>query len=69
MFGKKLFGTNVPASCEYCRFSAENDTGRLICRRGNPTDKACRKYIYDPLKREPRAMPQMPQFSPEDFKL
>ena len=30
---------------------------------------ACRKFIYDPLRRTPRTAPKLGKFDPEDFSL
>ncbi len=65
---KKLFGKNITPSCEYCQFSVKKKGGNTICRYSIPSeDRVCKKYIYDPLKREPKNTPNIPRFSPEDF--
>ena len=67
---KKLFGKNIPPSCEYCQFSVKKRGGSIICRYGIPSDDHERKkYIYDPLKREPKSLPKIPRFTADDFKL
>lgn len=67
---RKLFGTNIPPSCEYCLYYVKNNGGRPACRRGNSIiGNPCRGYAYDPLKREPKAMPDLPKFTADDFKL
>ncbi len=68
---KQLFGKNISPSCDYCRYSFQKDSGIVICSSGNSAGihGACRKYEYDPLKREPRTLPPMPQFTADDFKL
>lgn len=66
---KKLFGENVPPRCEYCRFSEKNIDGRAVCQYSAAANEACKKYEYDPLKREPRSAPVLPRFSADDFKL
>ncbi len=66
---KKLFGNNITPKCEYCSFSAKNNDGILVCQYGTAVDTTCKKYEYDPLKREPKSAPSLPKFSADDFKL
>ena len=65
----KLFGNNVPPMCEYCRFSEKNIDGNSVCPYGLTTNTPCKKYTYDPMKREPRSSPVLPKFTADDFKL
>lgn len=66
----KLFGNNIPPSCEYCLYVKENNSGKLICSVGGSVHEGkCGSYSYDPLKREPKPAPNIPEFSAEDFKL
>ena len=59
---KKLFGKNIPP--------VKKRGGSIICRYGIPSDDhVCKKYIYDPLKREPKSLPKIPRFTADDFKL
>ncbi|MBQ8133527.1 MAG: hypothetical protein IJ192_03830 [Clostridia bacterium] len=70
MFKKKLFGNNIPPSCEYCRFAVKKSSGNSVCRYGSALpDEPCGKYVYDPLKREPKALPAIPKYTADDFKL
>lgn len=67
---KKLFGNNIPPSCNYCCFSAKNNSGKPVCSNGAlSTEEPCKKYVYDPLKREPLPAPTLPKFTADDFKL
>ena len=67
---KKLFGNNVEPRCEYCRFIMTNRDGSVSCAYKSETaDSPCQRYVYDPLKREPRTAPSLPSFTPDDFKL
>ena len=71
MFTKPLFGRDIPPACEYCSHVVRAADGSLRCtRRGavQPFDH-CRAFSYDPLRRVPRRRPQLPTFSPDDFKL
>ncbi len=67
---KKLFGNNIPPRCEYCRFYEKNIDGNSACPYGTVSaDSTCRRYEYDPLKREPKSAPTLPKFTADDFKL
>ncbi len=67
---KKLFGNNIPPRCDYCQHYEKNKGGKPVCPYGFQTvGNPCKKYIYDPLKREPQSMPTMPKFTADDFKL
>ena len=67
---KKLFGNNIPPKCEYCRYCQKNNSGKPVCPYGAAeSGDTCKRYIYDPLKREPRSLPTLPKFTADDFKL
>ena len=67
---KKLFGNNIPPQCEYCRYSTKNNSGKLSCPYGAGTlEDTCKRYEYNPLKREPRSVQTLPKFTADDFKL
>ncbi|MGN1457649.1 MAG: hypothetical protein ACI4XP_06815 [Acutalibacteraceae bacterium] len=67
---KKLFGNSITPSCDYCQYVTLNNEGKKICRMGVLSlEKPCRKYTYDPLKREPKPAPELPKFTADDFKI
>lgn len=67
---KKLFGENISPSCDYCLYWGKSNSGKSVCTAGcSAQDGKCGKYSYDPLKREPKPAPSIPEFSAEDFKL
>lgn len=69
---KKLFDKTLPKKCEYCAHSFPlGDEGEMVCRKKGMVniDDYCRKYKYDPLKREPRRQLISDNYSPEDFAL
>ncbi|SHH92416.1 hypothetical protein SAMN02745823_01455 [Sporobacter termitidis DSM 10068] len=55
-----LFARHIPPSCAYCRFGNPIGDGEVACtKRGiSSLGSSCRKFSYDPLKREP----ERPQF-------
>lgn len=66
---KKLFGNNIPPDCEYCRFCQKNTDGNPSCAYGTAIENTCKRYEYDPLKREPKSAPTLPRFTADDFTL
>ncbi len=69
LFGKKLFGNNIDASCEYCHHAQKvNDI--FICTLNKTlTNGKCMQFSYNPLMRVPRTMPNLPKFDPKDFEI
>ena len=69
----KLFkGENEPqcAHCEYAEIS--KDSNVAICRKIGGVmqlHSKCKKYKYDPLKREPKRISFSGDFTKEDFEL
>ena len=67
-----LFGKKIKPSCAYCEWGApEEEENMVFCRKNGivPLSYSCRHFRYAPLRRNPRPAPQLPQFTPEDFKL
>ncbi len=69
----KLFkGSNEPqcALCEYAEISI--DSGVAVCRKIGgimQLSSKCKKFRYDPLKREPRSLSLANDFDKSDFEL
>ena len=56
--------------CLFCENASRlKDTEDVICRiKGVVSlDFSCRKFVYDPLKREPAQRPVLPEFDKEDL--
>lgn len=54
--------SDTPKICELCRFAeAISETEDMLCRHKGTVDKeySCRKFVYDPLKRVPRKLPEL----------
>ncbi len=68
---KKLInGKDHPASCIYCESGrlAPGGVSVLCVRKGIvKPDGKCRKFKYDPLKREPKVPPVPPKADASDF--
>lgn len=76
MFGKKaknaLFGKGIEPSCGWCVHNGARQGDGPRCTLGlSLKDGACRKYKYDPLRREPKTAPPLlaDRYNEEDFKL
>ena len=68
---KKLFGNSVTPECKHCLFCSAGEDEVLTCKKRKkmkPAEK-CRKYQYDPLKREPQVLPGLPDYDKEEFML
>ena len=72
MKNKLLNEKSISPACAYCGHGRLSpDRLSVLCIKKGimlPTS-SCRKYVYDPLKRQPQRLPRMPKFSAKDFKL
>lgn len=69
---KDIIKKDITAECSVCRFGrALPDGSGILCEKCGVRrpDSSCKKFKYDPLKRVPRRMPAMMEFSKEDFEL
>ena len=69
---EKLFGNKIQPACKYCaeNFKSIGETQVLCQRKGVVlADYSCRRFLYDPLKRIPKVLPELPVFSDEEFTL
>ena len=69
---KLINAKNYPQTCENCfygRMSDEKDC--VLCVKKGVMDKSfsCKKYKYDPLKRQPKRRKPLEKYTEEDFKL
>lgn len=68
---KKLTNPKAhPASCSYCEFGrlSPNGVSILCVKKGIvKRDGQCRRFVYDPLKREPTVLPDVPKPDASDF--
>ena len=71
---KALFDSHIIPSCRYCTYGmASSDEQTILCpKKGVVTyEYACRRFQYDPLKRQPPrpAAVDFSRLSDEDFSL
>ena len=68
-----LFRKKIEKSCEYCRYGTMLDDCMALCvKRGVvSTERKCRKFSYDPLKRVPKKAkePDFTKYDQDDFSL
>ena len=70
---KSIFRKDIDPQCAYCEHgtvTANKDT--VICKKQGAVMQSfskCKKFKYDPLKREPKIISLTSTFSKEDFSL
>ena len=68
-----LFDRNIPPACSYCFFGKAMSDSEVACKkRGIMSPEGfCRRFKYDPLKREPIRIRYInnSEYSKEDFEL
>lgn len=68
----KFFGKNIPKACAWCIYGKKSEYNNdVFCLKKGVTTQndCCKKYKYDPLKREPRVAKPADGYDPENFKL
>lgn len=69
---KGLFSKGREARCAWCVHGREASDAELrLCPFKGVVDACfrCRRFRYDPLKREPKPAPTLPDFDAKDFSL
>ncbi|MBE6796134.1 MAG: hypothetical protein E7533_06100 [Ruminococcaceae bacterium] len=69
----KIFKKDIEPQCGLCEYGSVTQAGdSVVCRKAGgimqPYSK-CKKFRYDPLKREPKILSFNNDFSKEDFEL
>ncbi|MCL1831162.1 MAG: hypothetical protein FWG21_06995 [Oscillospiraceae bacterium] len=67
-----LFGENISPACSYCEQGKDTADGSMIlCSRVGIVSPyyRCRKFVYSPIRRKPRALPKLPDVESSNFKL
>ena len=69
----KLFKGKTEPQCGYCEYAEIAPDGNVsVCRKAGAImqlHSKCRKFRYDPLKREPKMPSFFAEFSKDDFSL
>ena len=69
----KLFKGNVEPQCAYCEHAQiAQDSDVAVCRKIGgimQLHSKCKKFKYDPFKREPKTISFSGDFSKEDFEI
>lgn len=70
---KKLINKkDISPSCSYCQNGRTAPNGEnVLCKKMGVVEKnfACKKFIYDPLKRQPKRPVKSMDFDKDDFSL
>ncbi len=69
---KKNNNPDLPCICEFCEHAAIiNDENNVLCEQRGIVSREykCKKFAYDPLKREPKPLPPLPKLTEEDLLL
>ena len=68
----KLFSRDISPACKYCAYGRASAGGdEVLCEKRGVMlpDSSCKKFSYDPLKREPSRRGAPSGFTAEDFSL
>ena len=69
----KIFSKSIEPQCAFCEHGSVKENGKtVLCRKAGGIMQAyskCKKFKYDPLKREPKVISFSGNFSKEDFSL
>lgn len=68
----KVFSKELPHHCEYCAHGMASEfSDEILCLKKGITHAfdSCRKYKYDPLKRQPQRQKVDNNYSSEDFSI
>ena len=69
---KKLYGANIVPMCAYCaKGEMSTDKKNVLCTKKGIVDASysCRRFKYDPLKRQPQRPRTISKFDEVDFSL
>lgn len=72
MASEKLFGANIVPACEYCEHVMQSfDGNKKLCDKRGVVEAShkCRRFVYDPLKREPRKPLPVEKIDASEFEL
>ena len=67
-----LFGENISPACGYCAQGKNTADGAMVlCSRTGIVSPyyRCRKFVYSPIRRKPRALPKLPEVDSSNFRL
>ncbi len=72
MNSKLLNKKRIAPACEYCSHGTVSPDGKsVLCPKKGVMrcNSSCRKFSYDPLKRQPKMPMELPEFDLSDFEL
>lgn len=66
----KFYGKNINPSCSYCLYcSVEKNELKCEKNRDAASNSSCGLFKYEPTMREPKKIPPLKNFKPEDFQI
>ena len=72
MNSKLLNKKQIAPACEYCAHGTVSpDEKSVLCPKKGIMRRtsSCRKFVYDPLKRQPKLPMELPEFDASEFEL
>lgn len=66
----KFYGKTIIPACQYCLYCSHSENG-LQCDKGSSAamNSSCHSFRYEPTMREPKQLPSLGNFQPEDFQI
>lgn len=66
----RLYGKNIVPACQYCLHCSGSEEG-LQCDKESAAapNGSCGSFRYEPTMREPKNLPSLGSFKPEDFQI
>ncbi|MBR2877065.1 MAG: hypothetical protein IKC01_08000 [Clostridia bacterium] len=70
---RSIFRKDIDPQCAYCEHGTTTaDTSTVLCKKQGAVMQSfshCKKFKYDPLKRTPKSVSLVSNYSKEDFSL
>ena len=67
-----MFSAEITQSCALCEYANHlQDVNYVLCSKKGvvSADFCCKKFCYDPLKRQPKRIRVLGEYSPDDFSI
>lgn len=66
----RYYGKNISPDCKYCLHCKSSNDGVKCCKgKSGVVNGSCSSFRYEPTMREPKLLPSLGNFKPEDFKI
>ena len=67
-----MFSSDITVSCALCEYANHlQDVNFVLCSKKGvvSADFSCKKFSYDPLKRQPKRIRVLAEYSSDDFSI